>query len=143
MLNAETGLDSLGTSNTNLPKPEQPALERWGPGKQHAQPSVTNAADFPSGWAQALESAIPFCRGLSRLSQPAFPPALVQSSLLLCLYPDAYIWGHVVQKQVSLNVRTVKGMSVCFPLSPSLSANWSAHMMAGAEAASLDHEGEA
>lgn len=94
---------------------------------EHAQPSLTNAGDIPSGWAQAPESAIQShgdqAGSFSQLSLQLWDS---HDSFLGCT-PDVRVQGHVIQECVSLNIRTLKGMNMCSPLWPSRSARWSAY----------------
>ena len=133
-------MDSLDPSNMNNPKPEEPAL--GGQGAREHTPPCSNS-EWPSLRPnhQRQQSSHTGNRTGS-LSQPSLQHWNSPDSSLGCT-PEAGVWGHIVQKYVSLNIRTLKGMGMCSLLCLSLSAIWSADTMAGSRAACSVHEMEA
>lgn len=108
--------------------PSPPAPMQWVP--LRLSPSPRDSNPVTRGTEQALSASFPSSTGT----------VMIRS--LVCI-PDAYVWGHFLQKYVSLNIRTLKGMNMCSPLCLSPSASWSTYTMAGAAAASFDREMEA
>lgn len=134
-LDTGASLDSLGPSNKNPPKASSACL-RACPALLHQcsglplrlGPNASQQSRHTGAWTGFL-------------NQLSFQHWSSHDSFFGCI-TDAYVWVHGLQKYVSLNIRTLKGMCVCSRLSLSLFVLWGTYMMAGAGTASLGHEME-